>query len=275
MYEYLRQHPGVYMSPVKETNYYWYEGQAENRKSVKTRAEYEALFAGAAGQRAIGEASPQYLNSETAPDRIRADLPGARLIVSLRHPVDRAYSAYLGWLRNGRGTTPVREALRSGSPFVEHSRYFPRLSRYFERFPRAQIKIVRFDDFVADPPSVMRDLFAFVGVDPDVAVDTRTVHNAARVPRSPWLNLAMSRLSSLRRVMLRPVPALANGTGILTPLQRAMRVPTPPLPEDLRKTLQREFEDDIRRTAELTGIDLTSWVGGASPTGARPGAARE
>src|SRR5947209_2910038 len=85
LHHYLRQHPDVFLTPVKETNFFWTEARAAGRKTVQTLADYEHLFDGSGARRAIGEISPQYLNSETAAERIRRDLPGVRLIVALRN----------------------------------------------------------------------------------------------------------------------------------------------------------------------------------------------
>jgi hypothetical protein len=260
LYHYLRQHPAIYMSPVKETNYYWYEGQKAKRLSVKTRAAYEALFDGVTTETAIGEASPQYLNSSTAPDRIRQDLQGVRLIVSLRHPVDRAYSGYLGWLRNGRGSMAVRQALRPGREFFEDSLYHPRLSRYFDRFPRSHIKVILFDDFIARPAAVVQELFEFLDVDPTFAPDTGSIHNRTVAPVYPRLNMLLFRISTIRSRLSRWVPALARGTGALAGLRRVTHIEAPPLPDDLRADLQRQFAGDIRRTGDLIGRDLSRWL---------------
>ena len=100
LYWYLAEHPDVFMSPVKETFYFaygvdaagklLYGDPAVHRFPVKTLSAYEALFARANGALAIGEASPIYLECPQAAERIRAVIPDARLICSLRHPVDRA-----------------------------------------------------------------------------------------------------------------------------------------------------------------------------------------
>jgi hypothetical protein len=95
LYEYLRQHPQVFMSRVKEPNYFAFEGEIPHgpgaawlrATSVRTREAYEALFAEAGSARAIGEASARYLRSEGAPERIHALLPDARLVGILRNPV--------------------------------------------------------------------------------------------------------------------------------------------------------------------------------------------
>jgi len=260
LYHYLRQSPGVYMSPIKETNYFWHEGQVTGRFAIQTRAEYEQLFASAVTEKAIGEASPQYLNSPTAPERIHRDLPGVRLIVSLRNPADRAYSGYLGWLRNGRGVLPLREALRPGTEFFEHSLYHPRLGRYFDRFPRHRIKVVLYDDFAARPAAIVRELLEFLDVEAGGAVDTRVVHNSTLVPRSAGLNRLVLGLLAARHLFLPALPAFARGWRMADRLHRLTLVRPLRLPEDLRAELLARFRDDIVRTGDLVGRDLSGWL---------------
>src|SRR5436309_11753413 len=126
LYHYLRQHPDIYMSPVKEPAYYASASVAARSgrsRGIRTRAAYERLFAAAGAERARGEASPQYLNDDAAPDRIAADLRDVRLIVSLRNPVDRAYSSYLGRVAGGTERRRVDEAMRRGTYYFDSSLY--------------------------------------------------------------------------------------------------------------------------------------------------------
>jgi len=104
LYWYLAEHPQVFMSPMKETNYFAYGldeqghllyGDPElHRFRVQSWSEYEALFTGAGDAAAIGEVSPIYLECPQAAARIRQRLPGARIVCGLREPVDRAYSDF-------------------------------------------------------------------------------------------------------------------------------------------------------------------------------------
>lgn len=257
LYHYLRQHPDVFMSPIKETNWFEYEGQKDERFVIRTREAYERLFDGVTSQRAIGEASPQYLNSSTAPARIDADLPGVRLIAALRNPADRAYSSYLNSLRAGVERRPLDEAMRPGTRYVEQSLYHPRLSRYFERFERGRIKVIVYDDLAADPAAVMRDLFAFLGVDDTFAVDVSTRHNAAMLPRTLFLNwLLINAVAMFRRVF----PSALRGTGVAAWVQRPLLRPPDPLPPSIRRRLLEHFCDDVAKTGDLIGRDLAGWL---------------
>lgn len=251
LYEYLRQHPDIYMSPMKEPGYYRDGG------AVRTREAYERLFDGVTSQKAIGEASPQYLNSATAPGRIAASLPGVRLIASLRNPADRAYSSYLGRLRGGSERCGVDEAMRPDTYYFNTSLYHPRLSRYFAHFDRSRVRVIIFDDFVANPGAVVRDLHQFLEVDDAFTTDVTVRHNAAHVPRSLVLNEA---LCALRPVVRNMLPSAMRGVGLFARAQRLVLRPPEPLPSSIRRRLLQQFSDDIARTAMLIGRDLSHWL---------------
>ncbi len=100
---------------------------------------YEGFFSppeGTLGYRAIGEISPQYLYGQECPARIATVVPSAKLLVMLRHPVDRAYSQY-GFLlqrRNYRGS--FEEFLKTRPRALEMGYYSGHLRRYLDRFDR-------------------------------------------------------------------------------------------------------------------------------------------
>src|SRR5580765_3646808 len=103
LYEYLKQHPQVYMSPVKEPRFFAFEGESVNFggpwgerlnpevMAFNSIASYSALFEDVEDETAIGEASPIYLWAAKAAARIHRRVPDARLIAILRDPVERAY----------------------------------------------------------------------------------------------------------------------------------------------------------------------------------------
>ena len=135
-------------------------------------------------------------------------------------------------------------------------RYHELLSRYYEAFPPERIHVFVFDDLKRDTPGVVRELYRFVGVDPDVRPDLETPHNIGGMPASRRLErlLTSHRLQSLLEPL---VPKrLADRSGGSGP--RTRRAPS--LPTALRAELIERFRDDIERTSELTGHDLTAWL---------------
>src|SRR3954451_24911674 len=188
LYHYLKQHPQVGMSRIKETNYFALAGDPLDfrgpgdrdyigRFSVTTADGYRRQFLGCEGAVAIGEASPLYLYSPKVPPRLKEAVPDAKLIAILRNPVDRAYSAFLHLVRDGRETVlDFGEALRLEESRIrdhwEHiwhykniGLYYQQLQRYFDLFDRGQIRVYLYYDFRTDPVGMLRDLFRFVGVD--------------------------------------------------------------------------------------------------------------
>jgi hypothetical protein len=121
MYRCLRQHPEIYMCPVKEPRFFAFEGSRPyfsgpqeasfSARIVTTLADYLRLFAAVTTQRAFGEASPVYLTfGEPVARRIRDYVPQVKLIAILRHPAERAYLAYRMWLAKGHETLSFSQA---------------------------------------------------------------------------------------------------------------------------------------------------------------------
>ena len=212
LYHYLRQHPQIYMTPTKETNYFAlvghpldYAGPGDQdyitRFSVTTPEGYAAQFAGVQGERAIGEASPLYLYDAQTPGRLKAAVPDVRLVAVLREPVTRAYSAFSHLVRDGREpAASFAEALALEDERIaagwEHIWHYTRMGRYAEQLRRyqalfapEQLRVYLHDDLLRRPDWVMQDLLNFLEVDPSALPDQSVRHNvsALGLPHLPPL----------------------------------------------------------------------------------------
>lgn len=284
LYEYLRQHPAIFLSPTfKELRFFAYDGHPpnyrgpgdieSNRQTTSSLQAYGAHFDAVRRETAIGEVSPVYLYSERAPACIRRYVPEAKLIVMLRHPVDRAYSHFLHLVRDGR--EPLRsfaQALAEEDARVRANwewswhyrrvgRYCDQLERYFGRFDRRQFQIFLYDDFEADPARVCRDLFRFLGVDDGFIPDTSRRYNESAIPRNPKLLRA---IRVVAQTLLGPPPLMPAAwwrrvTATWRSLYESSRV-KPPLDPELRRQLTASCRDDIRRLETLIERDLSPWL---------------
>jgi Sulfotransferase family len=154
LYQYLKQHPQIYMSPIKETNFFALEGQdlnfadprdRINKYSITKIEDYYAQFEAVSNETAIGEASPLYLYEPKAPEQIQHYIPDVKLIAILRNPVDRAYASFLYLHREQRESLEYfSEALdaepsriQNNYPWIWHYKnlgfYAEQLQRYFEK----------------------------------------------------------------------------------------------------------------------------------------------
>jgi sulfotransferase family protein len=271
---YLAEHPAVFMTTVKDPAYFAYGVDADGRLlwgnpdlhifPIKSLREYERLFADAGNASAVGEASTTYLECPQSAARIRQLLPAVRLLCSLRHPVDRAYSDYLMYLRaRGRRLDPARDLTatavwaRPDSHWMRVGRYYEQLSRYFDAFPRDQICVLLFDDLRRNPQKFVRDTYQFLDVDPAFEPDFATPHMAGGEPASLMLESLFTRGA---RSALKPWVPKGAANWLRRLRGRTMRE-APRLPADLKKQLTGHFRDDITKTSELIGRSLQHWLG--------------
>ena len=279
LYLYLRQHPNVFMSRGKETNFFAFEGEALDfrgpgaefvNNSVVTLNAYCRLFADAPEGAAIGEASPLYLYSPHAAERIHARLPDARLIAILRNPIEQAYSHYLYARKEAIEPLPdfmaaldAQEDRRKARwqplfQYVDFARYHVQLRRYLAHFRRDRIKLFLYEDFAADPVRVMQQIFRFIGVDDAFVPDVSVRANAGGVPKSEWW----------QSVVMRPNPA-SKLIGSLLPPEARRRVRDAlsgintrreGMPAEARARLRRELRSDIVALQALIERDLSKWL---------------
>jgi hypothetical protein len=301
LHRYLDQHPAISMSSVKEPNFFAFlegvpafDGPKNLERSVllgdRLRREkygfsivtweaYERLFASALPGALRGESSVSYMYYPEAAQRIRRYVPGAKFLAVLRHPVDRAYSKYLQFRRDGVepcarfedaiAVEPERIRAR-WSPtwfYLDRGYYSRQLSAYVDSFGREHLHVSLYDDFARDPQSVLDGMFRFLGLDP-VAVDVGRRHNVSRgdvhVPRLMWLHDLVMRPNRASRLMRDRLPH--QFVKAVTPLARRMvfrkagTLDYTPLSPALRTELTSRFRDDILRLEDLLDRDLSHWL---------------
>jgi hypothetical protein len=282
LYVYLKQHPGVYLSPTTELNFFAHEGRDLNFRGpgdlkyiwddslVATYEDYCKQFAGADCERAIGEVSTHNLYGAQAPALIKRYLPNVKMIAMLRHPAERAFSAFAHMVRDGREETrDFRTALgreqariRDNWEPLWHYKsmgfYGAQLSRYFEIFDRNQIRVYIYDDFVVRPLEIMQDIFGFIGVDPIFVPEMSEKYNVSTMPRSRQLHEMMMSKSLVRSSLRRLVPAglrARTRSFILERNAQSLR-----LAPSTRRELANAYREDIGLLERLLNRDLSQWL---------------
>lgn len=283
LYHYLRQHPDIFMPAVKEPRFFAYlddppamtgpgdRASNEAAGAVCTMADYRALFDEVEGERAVGEASVNYLYSETAPRRIHEHLPDVQLIAVLRNPIERAYSHYLHLLSSGR--EPVREfeaALDAEADrrqqgwewswhYTRMGFYHEQLRRYLEHFDREQLTVYLFDDFKEDNVGVTQDIYRRLGVD-DTVVPTRTLaHEKTGEPISKqFQRFLLNPDHPIRQAARYVVPETVRTQGVK--LLKNLNLSKPTMDPSVRSDLARLYAEDVHRLEDLLDRDLSHWL---------------
>ena len=297
LYHYLDQHPAIYMSPIKEPYYFSAELKPENfvperRPVLEARAkalreylngpmaekfpgggpvsdrdDYLQLFSKVHMESAIGEASPWYLWSSTAADRIASEVPDAKIIAILRDPAERAFSEYRQMLASSMRSVSFSEVLDAGFadrggqigdtwPFLQFGFYFEQLTRYLRYFRRENIHVAFYEDFRRDPQQFLKGIYKFLRVDCGFCADLSERHMQAHIPRSPRVNRELQRLGIWKAGTKLASPGLRAG------LRRVVYRPDQKLrmASAERARLVAFYRDDIEQLARLLDRDLSSWM---------------
>lgn len=280
LYSYLRQHPQIFMPDIKEPNFFAFEGETLDcrgpgadfiNNSFTELDEYQALFSGSQPGEICGEASPLYLFSPKAPARIKHHVPGAKLIVILRNPVEQAFSHYLYATKQAIETEVdfnkalmlEDERMAAGwQPLFAYSkfpRYGEQLARFFDTFPRGQILIRTYEDFQQNPTDLMRDIFDFVGANPEFEPDMSKKMNAGGVPKNRTLQDFLMKPNPITRAIGKVVPQDIRLS--IRDRIAAMNVTNEvAMPVKARVTLADRLRSDIDLLSKLTGRDYSHWL---------------
>jgi hypothetical protein len=268
MYTYLKQHPDIYLSLLKEPIYF---GSDLTRQplAVTDEASYLSLFAGAGDAKIIGEGSVFYLLSRRAPEELERFSPSARILIMLRNPVDMMHSLHALYVRTGNEELadfeaaveaeaeraqgrrlPPRCYFPEGLQYTSIARYAEPVERFLRTFGRERVHVLVFDDLVRDTAGEYRRLLDFLGVATHHPVEF-DVDRATELIRPMVLRQMRAATPEIRRKLK---------TG-----RDAHRGPrSKPVSPEMRERLTAALLPDVERLSALLDRDLTHWCRSAA-----------
>jgi hypothetical protein len=186
LFDYLVRHPDV-LPPLNKEIHYFDLNYARGVTWYRARFPYSYQLRGHA---MTLDASPYYLAHPLVPQRVTGLLPGAKLIVLLRNPVDRAFSHYQHEVRGGRESLSFPQAIERESERLageeerlrqepayysyNHHRYsymlrgvyIEQLRRWARHFPRSQLLVLQSEWLFRDPAAATVAVQEFLGLRP-------------------------------------------------------------------------------------------------------------
>jgi hypothetical protein len=283
LYHYLKQHPQIYMSPIKEPFFFDHKidakgevvrqqfgGPGPPHVKFANIGEYRTLFRGVSDEKAIGEASVLYLYAPGTAERIKRYVPEAKVIAFLRNPADRAYSAFLHAVQIGREpltdfARTLREEddrIRDNWHYVFHYRnrglYHAQLERYYEVFGREKVGVWLYEELSDDPVGVVQSALRFLGVDDTFTPDVSTKHNPARVPKSQSARFTIRFMNTTLPFVGKVFPPASEKIRQL--VRGRILVEAPPIDPETRRELIEGYREDVLKLQELIGRDLSAWL---------------
>lgn len=295
LHEYLNQHSEIFMSPVKETNFFsdadmlfdkfnvdykqdidhnldkYLDGPMDKKihiAHVRTWQQYQKLFRDVKDQKAIGEISNSYLYCPNTASAIHAQLPDVKIVMILRNPIDRLFSQYLMNLKLGKIITKdlLQEIQNDQNKkdkgwgvshlYLEVGKYYSQVKKYFDMFSRNQVHVILYDDYKRDPAAVMQKLFAFIGVDAGFSLDMSLKYNEAGVPRFGKLNYWLTQ-TGIYGLSKKLFPDSLK-SRIKSLIYTKDNIPV--ISADEKKWLINYYTEDVEKLEKLLGVSLQNWL---------------
>lgn len=221
-------------------------------------------------KRCVGEFSISYTYPDKcarAAEEIHHFFSHAKLFMTIRNPIDRAYSDYLRSVKMLEIPKSIsfREAIEQNPDLLERGCYASFLKKYMEFFPKEQIMILFYDDLLADPASYLHNLFSFLSVDPDFrpSILDKPSGSAAMI-RSSMISKILFRGRDLTKYVLNAahmnsVVNAVRSTGIWR-WTVALNAKDQAQNEQDRAMVRDYYKNEIKELEKITGRELSHWV---------------
>jgi hypothetical protein len=294
LYQYLREHPQIFMPSDKEPNYFVrsLRSAGEEKGEIGTREDYLALYAGSGEFLARGDACVHNLYYfKIAIPEIRKCLGDVKIIIALRNPVDRAWSQYSSMSADRRFDSfesclkfeadyfsdSTDSSLTSRSTRIPdwHDRnvlylswglYYEQVKAYLDHF--SNVEIVLFEELHNDPNKTMARLYRFLGVDDQYSPNVGESYNVSITPRNRIVSQLMQFYRQFRigRFLTGALTRFSNPDRALQLKAKLFSAAAPlvskkkSLRPETRSRLEDRFRSDILALQTLIKRDLSSWL---------------
>ena len=276
LYYYLQQHPEISFPKLKEPKYFSslnlnfpHKGTGDSsvdKFAIKNLEAYKEQFINLNTPK-IGEASPDYLYYyKSTPIEIKNELGDVPIIIILRNPIKRAFSAYSYLVRDSREKLSFREALNhedvrknNNFDFVWSYKsgglYYEQVKAYMDCF--SNVKVIVLEEFLKDKEAVIKSIFDYLKVNVNFKIDMNTTHNVSGMPTNFFAKFLLSRNNSISQVIREILKKYVN-RGLLEKVSSKF-LAKEYISEDDASYLNSFYKKDIENLETLLNKDLSVW----------------
>jgi hypothetical protein len=281
LYHFLKQHPDISI-PVKETFYYIkdifghnhlpYPMQRPLQELILEDDQFEELYS-SKDSRLKGEIGTGYLyhHRESIP-RIKKHLGSSgKVLIVLRHPTDRCYSSYKHFAKDLHEKGSFEEALQKEESriaeewdFMWHHRamseYGAQVEAFCENF--SEVKILIYEEFIRAPEATAKEIFEFLGVDPNIKMSNAQRYNTSGEPRFKALQRLITQENPVKaalRPLFRKMFSKEKRERIRKGVKNRNLKSSDSISEKMKNELDAYFAKDIARVEALLGRPIEAW----------------
>jgi len=238
---------------------------------------YSNHFIGGEGK-ILGEDSTNYLCCSNFPNRLNQQNKDIKLVIMLRNPISRAYSNYFHNLRTGRAIWDFEKTLLyDPKSILERSKYGQQIENIYNKIPRERVKIVLFEEFLANKETSVKEICEFLELDyAKIDKSALAFHsNRASIPSSIRIQVFRNRIfrdfgNSMYHGELPeklesdkfPISLFKRSINrFLMLVNPSTKKGTPPMNTSTEQYLKDYFKDDIKLLSDLMSRDLIEFWG--------------
>lgn len=272
LYNYFCNHPDVYCNPfIKEPRFFSksYFDKLDTYRYFKKNAigdvkEYLKLFRNVGSEKYIADGSVYYSFFRGIAGEIKAFNSDSKVVLCIRNPIERFNSHYMMHLRSGFGKCTLDEFIvnpysSEGINLLEVGLYHDSIQEYFDVLGRDNVYVAFFDDLANDHAGFYKDICSFLNI-PYKEIDNKRINMSGKPKSQVMMHIIrfikwMVPKSLFIRTKFRfrmKVNKLFYGKHTMDRI---------PVPDDARARLIEYYSDDIVKTGELVGRDLSHWIG--------------
>jgi len=261
VYKVLEDHPEVGVSQPKELDFfsYYYD---------RGYQWYYNYFLALPVTKVIGEISPSYFCALSAPVRAAGFNAKFRIVVTLRDPIERAFSNHLHEIRikqfSGADLT-FEAGLANNAMYIEQSRYATHLQHWLDYFPREQILVLLQEDIKQDPQREAHRLYHFLEIDSNHQSGFLFRQaNPSYGEKLQGIDKTLRMIGHLGRRVggVSLVKRIRDNSWVLNMRQanrRHLSETVPSMLPETKKYLRQELADEVERLAKLLNRETLPW----------------
>lgn len=278
LYYYLKQHPEISFPDLKEPRYFSsinlklpQKGPGDDtvdEKLILTFEDYCNLYKGIENKK-VGDASSAYLyHHDISALEMFNKLGDIPVLIMLRNPTTRAYSAYSNLVRDGREFLSFEDGVNKENyrksenwdmmwAYIDVSLYHEQVKTYKDVF--TNVKVLIFEEFVKNPKENLKDIFSFFEIDKDFTPETSNVYSHSGAPANKFIGWLTSRQNKFiypfRKFLLENIKRsyLEKISKVIFKKSKSKTT------IKLNKNLTKQIEIDILRLEKLLDKNLDCW----------------
>ncbi|MDO4548528.1 MAG: sulfotransferase [Clostridia bacterium] len=261
LYDLMKDHPALRVGREKEIHYF-------DRTDSPDRAEYDALFP-KGGTRF--DVTPIYMYYEDCPEKIASTIGtgGVKIVILLRDPIERARSHYNMSKYQGQEKISFEESFETEAARIAANDHDRRIYSYFSRglyakqldniykyFPRENVLVTIFEDFVSNQQRSIDAICDFAGIE-RIAIRQTASNVGVHQLKIGWIDSVIRTLmrKTPKALKFKPLRSLKHAINKTL----AKPVKKQPLDAEFLGKLKDYYIEDVMRLNTVYGLDTSKW----------------